>query len=118
MAGEDPVTHERLIELSRTVDHALATHSRPDAVAGAEQLLEVLFVHHRALRRFRERSDPITAAALETATIEMIAEVALAIGELTAGGHWPEPLLRGHVEELIDVEADCGVFGGSGRGCR
>jgi hypothetical protein len=60
MAGEDPVTHERLIELSRTLDHALATHSR----------------------------------------------------------HWPEPRLRGHVEELIDVEADCGVFGGSGRGCR
>jgi hypothetical protein len=113
MAGETKASEEPLFELARIVDHALATRHRRDAVAGAEQLLEALFVHHRAMRGFRERSDPITATVIETATVGMIAEVALAIGELTDGGRWPRPLLRCHVEELVDIETDCGARRGS-----
>lgn len=110
MAAEDPVKPDELIELSRIVDHALGVHDRPEALAGAERLLESLFAHHRALRQFREYSDPITATVVETAAVSMIAEVALTVGELADGGRWPEPLLRAHVDELIDIEADCGVM--------
>jgi hypothetical protein len=113
MASQDLMTPHDLIEISRTVDRALGTHDRPEALAGAERLLEALFAHHRALRRFCEHSDPITATVLETATVGMIAEVALTLGELADGGRWPEPLLRAHVDELIDIEADCGVMHGS-----
>jgi hypothetical protein len=102
-----------LIELSRTVDRALGTHDRREALTAAERLLEALFAHHRVLRRFCEHSDPITATVLETATVGMIAEVALTVGELADGGRWPDPLLRAHVNELIDIEADCGVTLGS-----
>jgi hypothetical protein len=113
MACETKATQEPLFELARIVDHALATGNRRDAVAGAEQLLEALFVHHRALRGFRQRSDPDTADLIETATVGMIAEVALTIGELTDGGRWPRALLRCHVEELVDIETDCGALRGS-----
>ena len=111
MAPEEAMTPNDLVQLSRIVDHALGTHNRTEAMAGAERLLEALFTHHRALRHFREHSDPITAIVVETATAGMIAEVALTVGELGDGSHWPEPLLRAHVDELIDIEADCGAPG-------
>jgi hypothetical protein len=89
MASQDVVTPYDLIELSRTVDRALGTHDRMDALAGAERLLEALFTHHRALRQFRERSDPVTATVVESATVGMIAEVALTVGELADGAVGP-----------------------------
>jgi hypothetical protein len=110
MASETKGTQDPLFELARIVDHALATRNRREAVEGAEELLEALFGHHRALRGFRQRSDPMTADLIETATVGMIAEVALAIGELTDGGRWPRPLLRCHLEELADIEIGCGVL--------
>jgi hypothetical protein len=97
---------DRLVELSRAVDHALECHARAQALSTGEELLEALFAHHRALRPVRERSDPLTAAALETAAVGMIAEVALTIGELGDGARVPPPLLRRHVEQLVDLEAD------------
>ena len=110
MACEHPATGDDLIELSRTVDHALATHHRAEAVAGAEDLLEALFAHHRSVRYVRERCDPTTALMVEAATVGMIAEVALTIGELSEGNRWPAPRLRAHVDQLIDIESDCGVI--------
>lgn len=110
MISESQASRERLVELSRNVDRALAMHDRGTALLEAEQLLEALFAHHRALWEFRRRSEPGIAATLETAAVGMLAEVALAIGELNGGGRWPEPLLRSHVEQLIEDEADCGAF--------
>ncbi|MCA1841998.1 MAG: hypothetical protein LC792_02165 [Actinobacteria bacterium] len=97
---------DRLVELSRAVDDALQRRKRTEAKCRAEELLDALFAHHRALHPFRERSDPLTAAVLETATVGMIAEVALTIGELGDGGRVPASLLRRHVEQLADLEAD------------
>ena len=111
MTSEEVMTPDDLVELSRIVDHAVETHNRTEAMAGAERLLEALFAHHRALRDFREHSDPITAIVVEMATAGMIAEVALTVGNLGDGSRWPEPLLRAHVNELIDIEVDCGVAG-------
>ena len=98
-----------LVGLARAVDHALEHHDRAAALSMGEDLLEALFAHHRALRPAREHCDPLTAAVLETATVGMIAEVALAIGELGDGARLPPPLLRRHVEQLADLEADCGL---------
>jgi beta-phosphoglucomutase-like phosphatase (HAD superfamily) len=110
MAGDHRSTRGDLIELSRTVDHALSTHHRSEAVAGAEELLEALFAHRRSVRYAWERRDSTTAIVVETATIEMIAEVALAIGELNDGNRWPAPRLRAHVDQLFDIESDCGLL--------
>lgn len=109
MDGEPTGGEDHLVELARAIDHALERHDRAVALSAGEELLEALFAHHRALRPFRERSDPLTAAVLETATVGMIAEVALAIGELGDGSRWPSSLLRRHVEQLADIEADCGI---------
>jgi hypothetical protein len=100
---------DHLVALARAVDHALERHDRAVALSTGEELLEALFAHHRAMRPIRERTDPLTAAVLETATVGMIAEVALAIGELGDGPRWPPPLLRRHVEQLTDLEADCAI---------
>jgi hypothetical protein len=97
---------DRLVELSRAVDHALERHNRAEALSAGEELLEALFAHHRALRPFRERSDPLTATVLETAAVGMIAEVALTLGELGDGARVPAPLLCRHVEQLADLEAE------------
>lgn len=109
MTYDHQATGDDLIGLSRTVDHALATHHRAEAVARAEDLLEALFAHHRSVRCACERCGSTAALVVETATVGMIAEVALTIGELTDGNRWPPPQLRAHVDELIDIESACGV---------
>jgi hypothetical protein len=110
MTCEGALSAESLVELAGLADQALQTHDRSAAIARAEQLLDALFRHHRALRTFREQSDRRTADVLETETVAMIAETALTIGRLIDGGRWPDPLLRRHVEELIEVEVDRGVL--------
>ena len=109
MDGEPTDDGNPLVGLARAVDDALERQDRAVALSSGEALLEALFAHHQALRPVRERSDPLIATAVETASVGMIAEVALAIGELGYGARFPPPLLRRHVEQLADLEADCGI---------
>lgn len=110
MTCKEALSAEHLVDLAGMVDRAVHTRDRSAAIARAEELLDALFRHYRALRTFREQCDRPTADVLETETITMIAETALTIGTLIDGSRWPDPLLRRHVEELIEIEVDRGAL--------